>query len=221
MAIACYDSNGQVASHEASIDHSTSFFQPVANEQHQPLASSPTGIGWTVSTLIQNAAYSTGRRHPQEVLAACEAGTTLAGVSPPISGNSTVQQPQGFAYMSVPTNHSTETAVESPSLDAIAGTAAAPWPHGSAQMPGQLPDFASVDNAAHSLDLFEELAMLERTDSSQHPQFLQNLGFLPDLDLAEFFGADYQPSDPHLAYMQPSVFSNMPSSTGDGGADIG
>jgi hypothetical protein len=33
---------------------------------------------------------------------------------------------------------------------------------------------------------------------------MQNLGFGPDLDLAEFFGPDYQPSNPLLAYMQPS-----------------
>jgi hypothetical protein len=38
----------------------------------------------------------------------------------------------------------------------------------------------------------------------EHPQFMQNLGFGPDLDLAEFFGPDYQPSNPLLAYMQPS-----------------
>ncbi|KAK5128505.1 hypothetical protein LTR85_003173 [Meristemomyces frigidus] len=62
-------------------------------------------------------------------------------------------------------------------------------------------------SAVEGADLFEELAMLERTDSRQHPQFMANLGFAPDLDLAEFFGADYQPSDPMLAYMQPSLFN--------------
>ncbi|KAK5130850.1 hypothetical protein LTR08_001622 [Meristemomyces frigidus] len=59
-------------------------------------------------------------------------------------------------------------------------------------------------------DLFEELAMLERTDSRQHPQFMQNLGFAPDLDLAEFLGADHQQCDPMLAYM-PASFFNAPS----------
>lgn len=58
-------------------------------------------------------------------------------------------------------------------------------------------------------DIFEELAMLERTDSTQKPNFMENLGFGPDLDLAEFFGADYQPSDPLLAYMQPNEFADF------------
>lgn len=51
-------------------------------------------------------------------------------------------------------------------------------------------------------DIFQELAMLEPTDSSNH--FMQNLGFGPDLDLQEFFGDIYQPSDPLLGSMQAS-----------------
>ena len=51
-------------------------------------------------------------------------------------------------------------------------------------------------------DIFQELAMLERTDSSN--QFMQNLGFAPDLDLQEFFGDAYQASDPMLSLMQPT-----------------
>ncbi|KAF2863837.1 hypothetical protein K470DRAFT_261828 [Piedraia hortae CBS 480.64] len=40
--------------------------------------------------------------------------------------------------------------------------------------------------------LFEELAMLGHSDSdSHHSQFMQNLGFAPDLDLSEYFGRDY------------------------------
>lgn len=58
-------------------------------------------------------------------------------------------------------------------------------------------------------DIFEELAMLDRTDSTQKPNFMENLGFGPDLDLAEFFGADYQPSDSLLAYMQPNEFADF------------
>lgn len=44
-------------------------------------------------------------------------------------------------------------------------------------------------------DIFEELAMLERSDSNQNPSFMQNLGFGgfgADMELADFFGADYQ-----------------------------
>ena len=67
--------------------------------------------------------------------------------------------------------------------------------------------------AQHCNNVFEELAMLERADSLQQPQFMQNLGFAPDLDLAEFFGADYQLSDPLLAYMQPTTL-DLPSTAG-------
>ncbi|KAK5169488.1 uncharacterized protein LTR77_005464 [Saxophila tyrrhenica] len=48
---------------------------------------------------------------------------------------------------------------------------------------------AGGQNAA--MDVFDELATLERQESAHHPHFMQNLGF-PDLDLAEFFGPDYQ-----------------------------
>ena len=59
----------------------------------------------------------------------------------------------------------------------------------------------SVENASlGGGDLFEQLALLERTDSSG--QFMQNLGFAPDLDLQEFFGDAYQSSDPMMAMMQ-------------------
>lgn len=44
-------------------------------------------------------------------------------------------------------------------------------------------------------DIFEELAMLDRSESNQNPSFMQNLGFGgfgADMELADFFGADYQ-----------------------------
>ncbi|KAF2157184.1 hypothetical protein K461DRAFT_289526 [Myriangium duriaei CBS 260.36] len=57
------------------------------------------------------------------------------------------------------------------------------------------PDFEAI---------FEEMAQLDGTrhanDGSQ--QFMQNLGLGPDSDLRAFFGADYQESDPLLAYIQ-------------------
>ena len=65
-------------------------------------------------------------------------------------------------------------------------------------------------------DIFEELANLERQDSMQQPQFLQNLGFGPDLDLAEFFGEDYQQSDPFLAYLYPSNYDISQSAAKSG-----
>lgn len=44
-------------------------------------------------------------------------------------------------------------------------------------------------------DIFEELAMLEKAESSSYPDFMENLGFGPDLDLAEFFGPEYRISE--------------------------
>ena len=69
-----------------------------------------------------------------------------------------------------------------------------------------------LDNTLAGTDIFEEFAALEHIESSHSEQFKQNLGFAPDLDLAEFFGVDYQPSDPLLAYMQPSLFGPTESS---------
>jgi hypothetical protein len=78
----------------------------------------------------------------------------------------------------------------------------------------------SFGNDAHAGgDIFEELAMLDSVEPMrEHPQFMQNLGFGPDLDLAEFFGPDYQPSNPLLAYMQPS---QQGGGTNKHGGDIG
>ncbi|KAK6438519.1 hypothetical protein LTR95_005285 [Oleoguttula sp. CCFEE 5521] len=63
-----------------------------------------------------------------------------------------------------------------------------------------------LNDIASGHDIFEELAMLDPVEPlTQQPQFMQNLGFNnPDLDLAEFFGADYQATNSLLTYMQPS-----------------
>lgn len=66
------------------------------------------------------------------------------------------------------------------------------------------PKNVTADTSNGHTNIFEEFdALLETEDTNHHPQFMQNLGFAPDLDLAEFFGADYQPSDPLLAYIDP------------------
>jgi len=76
------------------------------------------------------------------------------------------------------------------------------------------PGFGGPSDGQGGGDIFEELAMLDSVEPmGEHPQFMQNLGFGPDLDLAEFFGPDYQPSNPLLAYMQPSQGGNK--SNGD------
>ncbi|KAK3071781.1 hypothetical protein LTR53_008019 [Teratosphaeriaceae sp. CCFEE 6253] len=183
--------------------------------------STPITFDRTVVMLLQNAALANGRKHPRDVVAACEAGIAGIEVPCPPSAPAIVQQPGYFGFMSVPTNDGTETAFDASDVEVDAGNANAAWPQDATQIPQQLPTFAYIDDAAPGADLFEELAMLERTDTSQHPQFLRNLGFAPDLDLAEFFGADYQPSDPFLASMQPSFFGELPSSAADGRADAG
>ncbi|WPG98742.1 Hypothetical protein R9X50_00153600 [Acrodontium crateriforme] len=125
-------------------------------------------------------------------------------------------------FMTIPNEGSDSVFGRSPSLPLNQPSVSDPWsPKTPSTIANQMlfPNSGSADNA-QSGDIFEQLALLERTDSSQHPQFMQNLGFAPDLDLAEFFGADYQPSDPLLAYMQPSVYP-MPQRSGTSGNEGG
>lgn len=132
--------------------------------------------------------------------------------SPQVTQNASHQQ---HAFMSIP--ETTESAFSgSPALPINAPASSGFWlGNGNANLAATEPQLNMADSSmATGADLFEELAMLERTDSREHPQFMQNLGFAPDLDLAEFFGADYQPSDPMLAYMQPPLF-NAPSRDGE------
>ena len=203
MTTAAYDEKGRLR-HDATASMGAAPFQR------------------TVSMLIQNATLLTNRRHPKEVVAACEAGNTLTGASPSTSVQSSTRRPQSFAYMSVPTHDTSESGLDTLPADVDARAANTSWQQEAGQMPQQLPDLTMVDSNTSGGNLFEELALLERTDSSQHPQFMQNLGFAPDLDLAEFFGPDYyQPSDPLLAYMQPSFFNDLPNPTAGGAADAG
>ncbi|KAK4547736.1 hypothetical protein LTR36_000694 [Oleoguttula mirabilis] len=125
--------------------------------------------------------------------------------SPQLAHNPNHQQ---LAYMSIP--ETTESAFSgSPAVSGNPNPISSFWVgNGTQAAVGPQLEQREMDGGSTvaGVDLFEELAMLERTDSRQHPQFMQNLGFAPDIDLAEFFGADYQPSDPMLAYMQPSLF---------------
>ncbi|KAK3622943.1 hypothetical protein LTR56_021884 [Elasticomyces elasticus] len=183
---------------------------------NEPVHPAPLDIA--VLALLQNATQALSRRHPKDVLAACELENATMEVSPNLSTGAPARQETGVAYMSVPTHDSTETVFDHGVSHGALGNAPMAWSQSTAQIPIQAPN---IETEGSGVDLFEALAMFEPNDSSQHPQFMQNLGFAPDLDLAEFFGADYQPSDPLLAYMQPSLFNGMGSSTGDGGADAG
>lgn len=112
---------------------------------------------------------------------------------------------QEHPFMSIPNEPAAYTVGTSPAIQQSAGG----WNSGASldQVAQAISPEDTVGGA--SADIFEELANLERQDSIQHPQFMRNLGFAPDLDLAEFFGADYQPSDPLLAYatLQPSGYA--------------
>lgn len=134
-----------------------------------------------------------------------------------------------YSFMSIPNNgpesmHG-ETSVQSQAQPEPSSSRTNLWPGDDAQVGLQnLPDFPSQnpdDATGPGADIFEELAMLERTESGQNPKFMQNLGFGPDLDLAEFFGADYQPSDPLLSYMQPDTFGDMSHVYGSSSKDAG
>ncbi|KAK5734450.1 hypothetical protein LTR17_008951 [Elasticomyces elasticus] len=178
----------------------------------------PAPLDTAVLALLQNATQALSRRHPKDVLAACELENATSEVSPDLSTGAQARQENSVAYMSAPTHDSTETVFDHGVPHGALGNAPMAWSHSTSRIPTQAPN---PEIEGSGVDLFEALAMFEPNDSSQHPQFMQNLGFAPDLDLAEFFGADYQPSDPLLAYMQPSLFNGMGSSTGDGGADAG
>lgn len=143
-----------------------------------------------ILALAQNSSCISGQIQPRIIVA--QRMSFLTGILPDNTHTfgSTVtyqSQIQQTPHSSLPTGspHSV-----------YAGSSTELWPH----------EATSIPKSGHPIvdvDIFEELAMLERTDAQQHPQFMQNLGFAPDLDLAEFFGADYLPSDPMLAYMQP------------------
>lgn len=105
-------------------------------------------------------------------------------------------------YLSIPTGPGDFNYSHSPeNRGNPAAMNTAGWPGFGGQLDGQAGG-----------DIFEELAMLDSVEPvGEHPQFMQNLGFGPDLDLAEFFGPDYQPSNPLLAYMQPPQGGPKPS----------
>ena len=168
--------------------------QHIRNDEKEASAAGSTADRDIVWELLRNAKIQEGRLQPAVLLERAEAAYPLVppnlsddananGTSPTWSALSQplTQQPpppQEYPYMSVPN----DLAEMPPST--IAPTA--------------LDGSSSVGGG----DIFQELAMLERSDSSN--QFMQNLGFAPDLDLQEFFGDAYQASDPVLALMQPA-----------------
>ncbi|KAI7219842.1 hypothetical protein KC333_g2706 [Hortaea werneckii] len=193
-------------------------------------SASPTGLRQasssavltTILRLLQNAMLTEKRAHPATIVSQCESSVpdnvgvaTVPANDLAIDNTLLHQDQQGYeqqqqlGYMSIP--ETAESAFSGSPAIISTGSGRAPqndsgepWLTGYVARPNQLPEMENATTAG--ADIFEELAMLERTDSRSNPQFMQNLGFAPDIDLAEFFGADYQPSDPMLAYMQPSMF---------------
>ncbi|KAM3421242.1 hypothetical protein BST61_g1648 [Cercospora zeina] len=171
--------------------------------------------------LLRNASESDKRLHPQQALANTRATTLIDTVMPHehTRSDSTLMDfaspavDTNYPFMSIPNNRPPPLMSDIPadSVHSIAGPSQ--W-NSNTRVPSDVQETASATgdpgtvNSVHGADIFEELAMLDRTDSTANPDFMQNLGFGPDLDLAEFFGADYQPSDPLLTYMRPTSFGS-------------
>ena len=122
--------------------------------------------------------------------------TAPCGVSNPV---------QNHGFMSIPTDTSgnvLDSSLVTANTTPYSTTSWRPEAPMNSNFEIPTPGTGSVENPT---DIFDEFAALERQDSTQHPQFMRNLGF-PDLELAEFFGPDYQTSDPLLAYLQPAPF---------------
>ncbi|KAK3679257.1 hypothetical protein LTR78_000818 [Recurvomyces mirabilis] len=170
-------------------------------------------VARTVSCLLSNSVLAKGRKHPADVLSSSNQPPARVNYTPQSTANG---QQASLPYLSIPTNASSDTAGLTPILHSEHHGFSDDW------LSQPLPPMTSAleQSAFQGSDIFEELAMLERADSRQQPQFMQNLGFAPDLDLAEFFGADYQLSDPVLAYMQPPNL-DLPSTVGAAVGDNG
>ena len=185
-----------------------------------PTAAQATSSNSIAFVLMKNAASSTGRVQPSDLVAShgtsiptqlddsAYAAANLSMDFPDVSnpqpgpGTDLPTTHKEHPFMSIPNESNAYVAGSSP-----ARTQSTSWnTDGSLNLTVQ-PTSPETRFDGTSGDIFEELANLERQDSTQHPQFMRNLGFAPDFDLAEFFGDDYQPSDPLLAYLQPSGYN--------------
>ncbi|OQO10853.1 hypothetical protein B0A48_04154 [Cryoendolithus antarcticus] len=173
----------------------------------------------TVRALLVNACTKEARVQPAKLVATLQAEQTSSPAFPipaPTGGNSIDLQEVDNAHVS----HQEIDLSTAPTKDLHS--------NGFMTIPSGPGDFSYMDNTqnnslpapsdtslwpmydlndiASDHDIFEELAMLDPVEPlTQQPQFMQNLGFNnPDLDLAEFFGADYQATSSLLTYIQPT-----------------
>lgn len=167
--------------------------------------------------VTQSQAPETTMRNPADdtssIVHTAQSGQFNEGASEP-------QLPDGFApYPFRDFQHTLDTTPILPSPATVNFNASLADPLTSSPIVQQDTNFGttSVDNI--DSNIFEQLALLERLDSTQHSQFYQNLGFAPDATLAEFFGSDYQPSDPLLAYLNPTLYGvgQVPEAADDDG----
>nr|OQO26501.1 hypothetical protein B0A51_05893 [Rachicladosporium sp. CCFEE 5018] len=181
-----------------------------ATSSHWPL---------TVRTLLANSCNKEGRVQPAKVVATLQAeqmSSPAFSIPAPTGGSSVDLQDVNNAHAS---RQNIDPSI-APTKDLHS--------NGFMTIPSGPGDFSYLDNnqnnsmsapsdtslwpmydlndIASGHDIFEELAMLDPVEPlTQQPQFMQNLGFNnPDLDLAEFFGADYQATNSLLTYIQPS-----------------
>ncbi|KXS93889.1 hypothetical protein AC578_1696 [Pseudocercospora eumusae] len=170
-----------------------------------------------VFSLLHNASLKNSRQHPGMVIAST-AQSSAAGRANDFATPGGMQtrdqssqfdfinpfRDQQYGYMSIP-NERTESVVGSTPADHLSTDIASGLWNGESSLELPQPNSENITNdAVPGSDIFEELAMLDRSDCTQNPKFMQNLGFGPDLDLAEFFGADYQFTDPSaFAHQEP------------------
>ena len=202
---------------------------PTARESNFPDAVVDSSI---VFSLLENAASKQDRVQPSNLVAArsrnvqgdyswpfvgqSEADPSWTSPNLPEWHPNQANEPSSFQpdhpFMSIPNEVNASIDQTSPEVSSSSML----WTPNAAGDPSLQQSNSAAGFADSSVDIFEELATLERQDSTQNPQFMANLGFAPDLDLAEFFGADYQPSDPLLAYLQPTGLGSTQNVTETG-----
>ncbi|KAH9810071.1 Quinic acid utilization activator [Teratosphaeria destructans] len=160
-----------------------------------------------VLALLKNSLANHDRLQPMSVVARCEAESLHSGSISDMTMNfaetQQQQQQQQLGYINIPNRPAESEISGSPSMLQSNHEDAGSWiGDGATSIVSANVLSLPSETAGSGADIFEELALLDHEDSNHNPQFMQNLGFAPDLDLAEFFGSDYQPSNPLLAYMQ-------------------
>lgn len=138
----------------------------------------------------------------------------------PAQGQQPTFPDQHYPFMSIPNEAAESLAGTTPGKATVTGATPNIWPNEFSQFESHDAFGLPGHSALPGSDIFEELAILDHTET-QNPKFMQNLGFGPDLDLAEFFGEDYQPSDPLLAYAQPGGFPDLSQPFDDNGTSAG